>query len=93
MNKPGDLRVWWVPQVPGMAFHVPVKDVAEGVKIMDTLANYDLFQFKNNIKPDYCNAGGLDIYEEGEAGMEWVSWYDEATSEEDPRVFLEDQHQ
>ena len=39
--------------------------------IMDTLANYDIFQFENNIKPDYCNTGGLSIYEEGE----WSEWY------------------
>ena len=39
------------------------------------LADYDLFQFDNNIKPDYCNAGGLEVFEE----EEWSTWYDEET--------------
>lgn len=90
MNK---LKVWWVPQVPGKAFEVPVSSVEEGVKIMDTLAKYDHFQFNNNIKPDYCNAGGLlmfdehDTYDSPEGS--WSDWYDEETGEDDPRRYLE----
>ena len=57
------LRVWWIPQVPGRPFHVPVSSVQEGVRIMDVLAKYDRFQFDNNIKPDYCNAGGLEMWD------------------------------
>ena len=38
-----------------------------------TLANYDLFQFENNIKPDYCNAGGLEEFN----GKDWLEWEDE----------------
>ena len=38
------------------------------------LANYDQFQFENNIKPDYCNAGGLEILN---PDGEWEEWYDE----------------
>ena len=52
---------------------------------MDVLADYDKFQFENNIKPDYSNAGGLEIFENGE----WPDWYDEATGEDDPREYLE----
>jgi hypothetical protein len=36
------------------------------------LAAYDLFQLKNNIKPDYCNAGGVQIFDEEE--NDWVNW-------------------
>ena len=79
------LRVWWVPQVPGKPFYVCVSSVKEGIKIMDVLADYDFFQLKNNIKPDYCNTGGLEILENGE----WVSWYDEETGTDDPREYLE----
>ena len=55
--KAGDLRVWWIPQVPMKAFHVPVADLAEAKLVIDTLAKYDLFQLENKIKPDFCNAG------------------------------------
>lgn len=66
----GDLRVWWVPQVPMPAFYVPVADVREGLLLLDALAEYDLFQFENRIKPDYSNAGGLEVFEDGE----WHEW-------------------
>ena len=66
-------RVWWIPQVPGKPFHVTVKTLAEARLILDTLAQYDLFQFENNIKPDYANAGGLEVYREG-----WEEWEDES---------------
>ena len=71
-QREGDLRVWWIPQVPGKRFEVPVKLLSEAVLLLRTLADYDSFQFKNRIKPDYCNAGGLIIFEDGE----WVDWYD-----------------
>ena len=93
-NKPGDLQVWWVPQVPMKQFTVPVKDIEEGAKLLDVLAAYDLFQFKNKVKPDYCNAGGLQKWEEdsdGEGTPGWNDWHDEETGEEDPCAWLEAQ--
>jgi hypothetical protein len=81
------LRVWWVPQVPMNAFYVDVDSVKEGVKIMDILADYDSFQFDNNVKPDYSNVGGLQMFEDGE----WVDWYDEETGCDDPMEWLEAQ--
>ena len=78
MNKEGDLKVWWIPQVPMKAFEVPVKSPEEAIFIMDTLARYDQFQLDNNIKPDYSNTGGLNVFEEGE----WSSWYHPETGED-----------
>lgn len=58
----GDLRVWWIPQVPSTTpFYVKVKSVEEAEKIIDVLAKYDLYQFEHNIKPDYANVGGIEI--------------------------------
>lgn len=70
--KEGDLMVWHIPQVPMKAFEVPVKSAVEGKRILDILADYDLFQFENKVKPDYTNVGGLNVFEDGE----WVTWYD-----------------
>lgn len=66
------LRVWWIPQVPGKPFRVDVASVDQAKLLLTTLARYDLFQLEHNIKPDYCNAGGLEMFEDGE----WVEWYD-----------------
>ena len=65
------LRVWWIPQVGAgsEAFYVPVKSVEEGKRVMDMLAAYDAFQLQNRIKPDYCNTGGLQMFDEEE--NEW----------------------
>lgn len=75
----GALRVWHIPQVPGKPFHVPVATPQEAKKILDVLAKYDQFQFEHNIKPDYCNAAGLEVYEAdtGEGAPGWCEWYDE----------------
>jgi hypothetical protein len=71
-------------------FYVPVESVEEGVKILNVLAQYDLFQFENRIKPDYCNVGGLQRYVAvSDDKLCWEDWYDEETGEDDPRAWLE----
>lgn len=73
-ERTGTLRVWWIPQVPSSnPFQVDVKTVLEGKKLLDTLANYDLYQLEHNIKPDFSNAGGLEEYSDGV----WIEWESE----------------
>ena len=72
-----NLRVWWIPQVPMNPFYVSVKNIQEAKLLLNALAEYDLFQLKNNVKPDYCNAGGLQVFEDGE----WLDWYDPETGD------------
>lgn len=94
------LRIWHIPQVPGKPFHVEVDTVEEGVKLMDTLADYDLFQVENNIKPDYCNAQGMEKYDESLTDQDlidmdlddrWVNWEFESEDEffDSPHDYLE----
>lgn len=73
MKPKGQLRVWWIPQVPGKSFTVDVVNILEAKLLLKALADYDIFQFENRIKPDYCNAGGLKTWD----GKEWEDWYDE----------------
>lgn len=80
------LQVCWYPQVPCEPFEIPVDSVEQGVFVMDTLANYDIFQYENNIKPDYSNAGILVEWDEKD--HEWVDWCDAETGEDDPREYL-----
>jgi hypothetical protein len=78
--KHGDLRIWWIPQVPMISFYHPVSTISEAKNILDLLALYDAFQYKNRIKPDYCNAGGLQIYEadtDGDGNPGWIDWHNE----------------
>lgn len=67
------MRAWWCPQVWNkFSFYVPVKTVEEAKRLMDTLAAYDQFQFETNIKLDFCNAGGLQVWDEEE--QDWIDW-------------------
>lgn len=63
-------RVFWIPQVPMKAFHVPVETPEQGQWLCSVLADYDAFQFENNVKPDYSNVGGVEVFEDGE----WCDW-------------------
>ena len=74
---PGDLCVWWIPQVPMEPFWVPVQNLQEAMLLLRTLADYDRFQFENNIKPDYSNTGGLVVWEAVGENGEWTEWEDE----------------
>ena len=68
-----DLRVAYIPQVPGKAFTKSVKNVGEALLIADTLLAFSEFEYKNNIKPDYSDALDLEIFEDGE----WCTYYDD----------------
>ncbi len=81
------LRVSHFPQIPCEPFIVEVKDIYEAKKIMDVLGYYDLFQYENNIKPDYCNATTLDEYDE--ENNEWINWMDEETGIDDLDEYLD----
>ena len=72
MTAIGALRVWWIPQVPMKSFQVNVANIEEAKLLLKTLADYDIFQFENHIKPDYCNSGGLSVWD----GNEWAEWDD-----------------
>jgi len=74
------LRVWWCPQVLGELFYVEVPNLVEARLLLDTLANYDIFQYDNRIKGDYCNAGGLQVWDEQD--QEWLEWWDDETGNE-----------
>lgn len=81
------LRISHFPQIPCKPFIVEVKSLEEAKLISDTLANYDLFQYENNIKPDYCNGTVLEEWDEDE--QEWLDWCDEETGITDLDEYFE----
>lgn len=67
---------------------------------MDVLGNYDLFQLENNIKPDYSNVNGLQMWDETltdqdlidmELDDRWIDWYYEDSDNyfDDPQEYLD----
>jgi len=75
----GDLRIWWIPQIPlkegDKPFYVNVESPDEGRQALTILGRYDVYQFKHNIKPDYSNAGGLELEDEDGDWHEWENEY------------------
>lgn len=75
------LRIAHYPQVPCKPFYVSVSTLEEAQKIKHALADYDLFQLKHHIKPDYVNATVLEQLDP--VTEEWISWMDENTGFDD----------
>jgi len=72
-------RVWHIPQIPMKPFEVPVWDYHDGKRICEMLADYDDFQFKNNIKPDYANVNGVQYFDPEE--NDWLDVTDDDIEE------------
>lgn len=67
-------RVSHYPQIPCKAFEKEVSSLEEAKLLFDVLAEYDEFQYKNRIKPDYSNCTVLEQF--NEETQEWEDWYD-----------------
>ncbi len=98
MSEHLKFKVWWIPQIPMKSFEVSVSSIEEGRKLCEVLADYDLFQFENKIKPDYCNSGGvvfrhpaidngawLDVPDDEEELQDWRKEISEADASIDAR--------
>jgi len=71
----GDTRIWHIPQVPGEAFHIYVRQEdlpLAAARLVDALQLYDNFQYEQNVRPDFTNASGVETFVDGE----WQEWYD-----------------
>lgn len=83
------LRVWWISQVGTKPFYIPIDSIKEGKKIMDVLSYFDCFQYNQRIRTDYCNAGGIEMFDE--ETNEWVDWVYETEEDyyEDVNDYIE----
>lgn len=71
----GDLRVFYIPQVPmaGYTVDIPRRVGAEDAAyleqatfVLDTIIGLSIFEFDNNIKPDYSDYAAILRYEDGD---------------------------
>lgn len=79
-------RVWWIHNVPGEPFYVPVWTLEEAALILNTLGAYDA-----SLPYSVCNAGGLESWagDDEEGNHAWESWCDEKTGIDDPIQYVE----
>lgn len=86
--KDKKIRVCHFPQVPCNPFIVEVEDLREAKIVKDILAEYDLFQFKNKFKPDYCNTTIIEEFDKEE--NKWLSWSDSDIGVEEYLEYIKD---
>lgn len=57
-------KLWHIPQVPMPPFEVESDDLQYLVRLQDVLADYDDFQLKHRVKPDYSSISGIDVLDD-----------------------------
>lgn len=67
------LRVWWISDITvDKAFYVPVETEEEAKKVISILSAYDCYEYNQRVKTDYCNSGGVQMWNEDQ--QEWEDW-------------------
>jgi len=62
-------KAWYIPQVPMKPFEVERPTAVEAQAALDLITDFSIFEFENKVKPDYCDAGGVEEWDE--AAQEW----------------------
>lgn len=71
----GDLRVWYIPQIPMAPYEVDIPRRAgssdsayleQAVFVLDAIIGLSVFEFENRVKPDYSDMPGISRFEDGE---------------------------
>lgn len=57
-------KAWYIPQVPMKAFEVECATAAEAERVLDLITDFSIFEFDNKVKPDYCDAGGVVVWDD-----------------------------
>ena len=75
--KEGDLRLWYAHNISSSnLLYSEISSPEKALSILPFIYELMLFLYDNNQILDYCNAGGLEVYEDdGEGGLEWCEWY------------------
>lgn len=74
-------RVWYIPQVPMKPFRFEVPDIATARIVKEALIKFSLFEFENNVKPDYADAIGIEKF--SVKAQEWWEYHEEDEDEDE----------
>lgn len=67
-------KVWYIPQIPMKAFEYETDSLEVAKAVEEALEMFSCFEFQNNVKPDYSDAGGIQKWNEDD--HEWWDWED-----------------
>lgn len=72
MENATRFKIWYIPQVPMPAFEREYGDFETAKEVLNAIINFSIFEFDNNVKPDYSDVAGISFWEEAEQDWEDV---------------------
>ncbi|UXE05024.1 hypothetical protein SEA_LTON_51 [Gordonia phage Lton] len=79
--KVGDLKIWYIHQVPGKPYEQTVPDIATGQAILDAVYQVALFGLEHRWWPDFANMGGISRFEDLGDEVAWCDVDDDEIAE------------
>ena len=78
-------RVWYIPQIPWKQYSVMVNTLEEWIIALSSIIWLSIFEFENNIKPDYSDASWMEYFytdkdtleytdKEDITEIDWIKW-------------------
>ena len=70
MENATRFKIFYIPQVPMPAFEREYEDFETAKEVLNAIINFSIFEFDNNVKPDYSDVAGISFWEEAEQDWE-----------------------
>lgn len=83
MANVGDLKVWYIPQVPMKAYEVNIPRrvgttdsayLEQAAFVLEAIVGLSIFEFENRVKPDYSDAAGIARFDEEWEDVDEEEW-------------------
>lgn len=71
MENATRFKIFYIPQVPMPAFEREYEDFETAKEVLNAIINFSIFEYDNNVKPDYSDVAGISFYDE-----EYGDWED-----------------
>ena len=72
MENATRFKIFYIPQVPMPAFEREYEDFETAKEVLNAIINFSIFEYDNNVKPDYSDVAGISYWEEAEQDWEDV---------------------
>lgn len=69
MENATRFKIFYIPQVPMPAFEREYEDFETAKEVLNAIINFSIFEYDNNVKPDYSDVAGISYWEE--AYQDW----------------------
>lgn len=70
MENATRFKIFYIPQVPMPAFEREYEDFETAKEVLNAIINFSIFEYDNNVKPDYSDVAGISYWEEAEQDWE-----------------------